>query len=180
MQLQVQSDASYLCRTKARSVLGGQHYLGFPDRINGPIFCTSKIISCVVASVAEAELGAAFQNAQKAVEFRNTLHELGYPQQATTIMIDNTVAEGLAADTVNAKRSKSMNVRFFWLRDRIKQGQFAVQHLAGRWNIADFFTKSLPREKFDQFYAYLTVNLDFELTVPRPKRITITMAKTLL
>ncbi len=58
-----------------------------------------------MASVAEAELGAAFQNAQKAAEFRNTLHELGYPQQATTIMIDNTVAEGLAADTVNAKRS---------------------------------------------------------------------------
>ncbi len=41
-------------------------------------------ISCVVASVAEAELGAAFQNAQKAAEFRNTLHKLGYPQQATT------------------------------------------------------------------------------------------------
>jgi hypothetical protein len=119
MQLQVQSDASYLCRPKARSVLGGFHYLGFPDRINGPIFCTSKIISCVVSSVAEAELGAAFQNAQKAAEFRNTLHELGYPQLPTVIMIDNTVAEGLAADTINAKRSKSIDVRFFWLRDRI-------------------------------------------------------------
>ena len=71
-----------------------------------------------------------------------------------------------------------MDVRFFWLRDRIKQGQFAVQHLAGRWNIADFFTKSLPREKFEQFYVYLTVNLDFELTVPRPNGITITMAKS--
>ncbi len=54
-------------------------------------------------------------------------------------MIDNTVAEGLAADTVNAKRSKSMDVRFFWFRDRIQQAQFAVRHLAGRWNISDFF-----------------------------------------
>ncbi len=34
--------------------------------------------ACVVASVAEAELGPAFQNAQKAAEFRNTLLELGY------------------------------------------------------------------------------------------------------
>ncbi len=110
MDLQVQSDASYLCRSKARSVLGGLHYLGYHDRTNGLIFCTSKIISCVVASVAEAELGAAFL---KAAEFRNTLHELGYPQLPTTIMIDNTVAEGLAADTINAKRSKSMDVRLF-------------------------------------------------------------------
>jgi hypothetical protein len=178
MQLQVQSDASYLCRPKARSVLGGHHYLGFPDRINGPIFCTSKIISCVVASVAEAELGAAFQNAQKAAEFRNTLHEIGYPQNPTTIMIDNTVAEGLAADTINARRSKSMDVRFFWLRDRIQRGQFKVQHLAGRWNISDFFTKSLPKDKFMQFFAYLVVNLDLEVQAPRLKRITVTMAKT--
>ncbi len=65
MQLQIQSDASYLSRTKARSVLGGIHYLGSETEINGPIFCTSKIISCVVTSAAEAELGAAFQNAQK-------------------------------------------------------------------------------------------------------------------
>jgi hypothetical protein len=45
MQLQIQSDASYsyLCRTKARSVLGGLHFLGTPDLINGPIFCTSKV-----------------------------------------------------------------------------------------------------------------------------------------
>jgi hypothetical protein len=130
MQLQVQSDASYLCRPKARSVLGGFHYLGFPDRVNGTFFCTSKIISCVVALFVEAELGGAFQNAQKTAEFRNTLLELGYPQLPTTISIDNTVAEGLAADTINAKRSKSMDVPFFWLRDRIKKGQFRVQHLA--------------------------------------------------
>jgi hypothetical protein len=178
MQLQVQSDASFLCRPKAKSVLGGYHFLGFPDRTNGPIYCTSKMISCVVASVAEAELGAAFQNAQKAAEFRNTLHELGYPQLPTTIMIDNTVAEGLAADTINARRSKSMDVRFFWLRDRIQRAQFAVQHIAGRWNISDFFTKSLPREKFVQYYPYLVVNLELEASVPSTKRTTITMAKT--
>ncbi len=33
-----------------------------------------SLASCVVSSVAEAELGAAFQKAQKAAEFRNTLH----------------------------------------------------------------------------------------------------------
>jgi hypothetical protein len=180
MQLQLQSDASYLCRPGARSVLGGFHFLGYPERINGPIFCTSKIISCVVASVAEAELGAAFQKGQKAAEFRNTLHELGYPQTPTTIMIDNTVAEGLAADTINAKRSKSMDVRFFWLRDRIRKDHFAVKHLAGGWNISDFFTKSLPKDKFEQFSPYVVVNLDREPPVRQQKRTTVTMVKTKL
>ena len=57
----------------------------------------------MVTSAAEAELGAAFQNAQKGAQFRNTLIELGYPQQPTTIFVDNTVAEGLATNTINAK-----------------------------------------------------------------------------
>ncbi len=111
--------------------MGGLHYLGSETAINGPISCTSKIIYCVVTSAAEAELGAAFQNAQKAAQFRNTLVELGYPQQPTVILVDNTVAEGLANDTINAKRSKSMDVRFFWLKDRVKKMQFTIKHLPG-------------------------------------------------
>jgi hypothetical protein len=177
MQLQIQSDASYLSRPSAKSVLGGFHYLGSLDRINGPIFCTSKLISCVVTSAAEAELGAAFQNGQKGAQFRNTLIELGYLQQPTTISVDNTVAEGLATDTINAKRSKSMDVRFFWLRDRVKKLQFRMQHLAGRWNISDFFTKPLPREKFEQFLPYIIVEADADPTPPQ--RNTVVLHKIL-
>jgi hypothetical protein len=93
-------------------------------------------------------------------------------------MIDNTVAEGLAAGTINAKRSKSMDVRFFWLRDRIKNAEFAVQHLAGRWNISDFFTKSLPRENFQQFYNYLVVDTNNEPPTRRQQTKTVTLVKT--
>jgi hypothetical protein len=86
--------------------------------------------------------------------------ELGYPQQATTIFVDNTVAEGLATDTVKAKRSKSMDMRFFWIRDRVKKAQFWMTHLPGRWNISDFFTKPLPKDKFEQFTPYIVVEVD--------------------
>jgi hypothetical protein len=177
MELQVQSDASYLCRPRARSVLGGYHYLGREDRVNGPLFCTSKIISCIVASAAEAELGAGFQNAQKAIQFRTTLAELGYPQGPTILLLDNTVAIGLACDTVNAKRSKSMDMRFFWLRDRVRQGHFRIKHLPGIWNIADFFTKPLPKIKFEQFVVYLVVNLERMNEPNQPPTQTVTMAK---
>ena len=157
--------------------MGGLHYLGTTDNINGPFFCTSKIISCVVTSAAEAEMGAAFQNAQKGAQFRNTLIELGYPQDPTPILVDNTVAEGLANDTVNAKRSKSMDVRFFWLRDRVKKLQFTIKHLPGCWNISDFFTKALPKEKFEQFTPYIIVEVDDDIVTP--KRQTVVLEKQL-
>jgi hypothetical protein len=70
-----------------------------------------------------------------------------------------------------------MDVRFFWLRDRVRQAQFCISHLAGRFNISDFFTKPLPKEKFDQFKQYLVVDVDEN--VQRPQRHTVTMDKSL-
>ncbi len=121
MQLQVQSDASYLCRPRSRSVSGGLFYLGTRKAINGSIACTSKMLSCIVASAAEAESAAGFQQAQIAVRLRNTLTDLGYPQLPTLLLIDNTVPIELANDTINKKRSKSMDMRFFWLCDTEKE-----------------------------------------------------------
>ena len=40
--------------------------------------------------------------------------------------------------------SKSLDMRFHWLRDRIQQGQFRVIFVPGLQNLADFFTKALP------------------------------------
>ena len=80
---------------------------------------------------------------------------------------------------MNAKRSKSksMDMRFFWLVDRVQQGQFVVSHVPGIWNIADHFTKPLPKAKFYQFIQYLIVNLDNELKQTHQKSVTITFPK---
>ena len=177
MILQSMSDASYLCRPRARSVFGCTHYLGDPDIINGPIACGSWMISCVVSSVAEAELAGGFQAAQMAVQLRNILHDLGYPQLPTLLRIDNTVAIGLARGSINAKRSKSMDMRFFWLADRVKQNHFTVEHIPGIWNVADHFTKPLPKGKFYQFFQYLAVNTDNEPQPNRLKSATVTIHK---
>ncbi len=48
-------------------------------------------------------------------------HDMGYPQPPTTILCDNTSAIGLANDTIKQKRSKAIDMRFHWIRDRIRQ-----------------------------------------------------------
>jgi hypothetical protein len=173
------SDASYLCRPRARSVYGHFGYLVDDDWINGPISCASKMISCVVASVAEAETAGGFQAAQLGVQHRNTLMDFGYPQPPTLLRMDNTVALGIADGKVNGKRSKSMDMRFFWLADRVQQQQFRAHHVRGLWNIADFFTKPLPKQKFYQFYPYLSVNMDEEDTTTSSSVDTTTTTVTM-
>ncbi len=67
-----------------------------------------------------------------------------------------------------------MDVRFFWLRDRV---QFTIKHLPGCWNISDFFAKALPKDKFSQFTPYIIVEVDDEIATP--KRHTVVLEKQL-
>ena len=65
MILQVHSNASYISETKTQSRAGGYVYLGNiqPQQMNGPLVVLSQIMRNVMASAAEAELGALFKNA---------------------------------------------------------------------------------------------------------------------
>ena len=125
MILYIQSDASYLSRPGARSVAGGIFYMGNcnqPTTINGAIQAVSSIIPAVVASVAEAEYAALFLNGQEGASLRQILEALGYPQPATVILCDNKCAHGIAADTIKPIRTKSVDMKFHWIWDRIRQG----------------------------------------------------------
>jgi hypothetical protein len=120
--------------------------------INGPSHSTQIPVVC--SAVQESEYAALFAAAKIGDVERRILHDLGYPQPATLILCDNECAVGLAQRTMVPKLSKSIDMRFHWVQDRIKQLQFLVQHVAGANNVADFFTKSLPRAKHDQFAPY--------------------------
>ncbi len=62
--------------------------VGGETTINGPIACSSKRITCLVALVVKAELAAPFQFVQLIVQHRKILKDFGYPQQDKLIRID--------------------------------------------------------------------------------------------
>eukprot|EP00957_Ditylum_brightwellii_P086744 6600879-Ditylum_brightwellii.AAC.1 len=61
-----------------------------PHRMNMPLLVLSQIMHNVMASAAEAELGALFKNVKEAVVLRTALQELGHQQPATPIQVDNS------------------------------------------------------------------------------------------
>ena len=101
MQLMVGSDAAYLVAPKARSRLAGYHYLGNKDGklFNGPIYVLAKIIKAVMSSVAEAECGGLYINAQEVIPLIITLEELGHKQDPVPLKSDNSTAERIMNKT---------------------------------------------------------------------------------
>lgn len=165
MHLLVQSDASYLSEPNAKSRVGGVHYLtasNDPDTsfVNGPITCISSVLPQVVSSAFEAEYAGMYINGQAAEIFRNNLCDMGYPQPATTIVSDNASAVGVSTGMATQKRSKHIDVRFHWIRDRAAQGHFNIVWRPGSSNLADYFTKILPGTTFRAMRKYFVQTND--------------------
>jgi hypothetical protein len=119
MILKIDSNAAYLVRPEARSRAGGYHYLSSKDGtlFNGPIIVLAKIMKNIMASAAEAEVAGIYLNAQEGVSERNCLIEMGHPQPPTPIRTDSTTARGIVTGTIKQKRSKAIDMRFYWLKD---------------------------------------------------------------
>jgi hypothetical protein len=66
----------------------------------------------MVASAAESEVGAYFQNAQSEAPIRVTLAELGNTQPAKPLRTDNSTAFGILNETIKQKRSNAMDIRY--------------------------------------------------------------------
>jgi hypothetical protein len=155
MFIHIHSDASYLSEAKSRSRNGGTFFLSSrppdpsatpsptatPPPYNGAIHTISSIMRNGMASTTEAELGAVFQNINDCVPIHIALEEMGHPQAVTPIQTDNACAAGITNQTVKQCHSKAIDMRLYWIRDRIKQGQFIIHLCAGKDNLAEYFTK---------------------------------------
>jgi hypothetical protein len=121
----------YLSASKARSQAGGNVFLGSkpsnqPEVGNGAILNTATIMHNALASAVKAERGALFNNTKTAVALRNTLEEMGHKQPPTPLQVKNSMAVGFDNNQLKQQRSKSMEMRFYWIQDRVAQKQFHV------------------------------------------------------
>eukprot|EP00957_Ditylum_brightwellii_P048703 3695310-Ditylum_brightwellii.AAC.1 len=94
MVLHIHSDASFMLETQAHSCAGGHFFLSTasqdptkpptePVPLNGPIHMVCEVIRNVMASIAEAEIGALYSNTRKGEELRLALTKMGHPQPPT-------------------------------------------------------------------------------------------------
>jgi hypothetical protein len=94
-----------------------------------------------MSSAAEAEIVAVFINAKEGAVLRTTLEEVGHNYPPTPMETYNTTPTGYSNGTIKQKRTKTMDMRFYRIKDRVKKGQFNVYWGLGFQNLADYFTK---------------------------------------
>ena len=118
MILAVDSNASYLSESGARSCAGGYFPLSnnsanLPN--NGGVLTVSQIIKAIMSSTAKAKIGALYINCRAAIPAQHTLTKMGHPQTPTPIQTNNITALGVVNNTMAPKRANAMGMRFYWL-----------------------------------------------------------------
>jgi hypothetical protein len=132
MILNIHSDASYHLEAKAPSCACGHLFMGEmpkdgePICLNGACHLSMTILKFVVASAAEAELGALYHNCQTGIVFCPTLTYLGHPKPKSPINCNNPTVVGIANKTIKRQRSCSMETQFFWIGDKVAQEMYTL------------------------------------------------------
>ena len=66
---------------------------------------------------------------------------MGHPQPQSPIHCDNSTAVGIANNMVKWQRSRSTEMRFFWVADAVKQEKFDIKYYPRKENLGDYLSK---------------------------------------
>jgi hypothetical protein len=160
MVLNIHPDASYLSELNARSRSCGHFFMRSlpmdrkPIKLNGAFHTLCSILRFVVASAAEAELGALFINCQEGLIFKSTLEDLGHPQPKISVHCDNATAISIANNTIKWHRLQAMEMRYFWTSEKDAQNVYLFKCYPGMENHADYQSKHHPGAHHTAVWPY--------------------------
>jgi hypothetical protein len=144
-------DASYAVHPDMKSHSGVVISIG-----KGPIYAKSSQINLNVKSSTEAEVVAASDGCSKVIWCREFLLEQGEPIGAAILHQDNKSAmQLLEHESKSSGRSRYVNIRYFWLRDRVALKEVHIVYIATESMIADILTKPLQGEQFGKLRSEL-------------------------
>ena len=126
--------------------------------MGGAITWNSQRQKCVAMSTTEAELIAASEATKEIVWLSRLLCEITTVTEIPVLMVDNMSTLKLGKNPIFHKRSKHIDVRYFFIRDKVEDGSLTVDHIASDEQIADIFTKPLAKDRFQRLRNLLGVS----------------------
>lgn len=99
---------------------------------------------------------AASAAVQEAVFLRELLKSMGLPQtEATVIKEDNQAAIALSKNPVTSKRTKHIDIRCHFVREKTESGQIVLEYISTKEQVADLLTKSIAIAGFNELRSKL-------------------------
>lgn len=100
-------------------------------------------------SSTEAEYIALTSTIQEGIWLQQLAREINYPLLPTTIYCDNQSAKLLATSSGFKDRTKHIDIRHHFIREKIQNNIVKVNYINTNENLADVLTKAVTKEKLE-------------------------------
>lgn len=133
------------CLDTRRSTSGYTWSLG-----TGAISWSVRKQKTVATSSCKVEYMAAYESTQECIWLRMLMKELGwdFTMKPTTLFCDNKAAITLSEDPMAHARVKHFDIKYHFIRERAQMGDIIIKYVNTKDNVADMFTKAVPKPLF--------------------------------
>ncbi|GJY42426.1 retrovirus-related pol polyprotein from transposon TNT 1-94 [Tanacetum coccineum] len=145
MALTAYADADHAgCQDTRRSTSGSAQFLG--DKL---VSWSSKKQKSTAISTTKAEYIAMSGCYAQILWMRSQLSDYGFAFNKIPLYCDNRSAIALCCNNVQHSRSKHIDIRHHFIREQVENGVVELYFVTTDYQLADIFTKALPRERFE-------------------------------
>lgn len=148
------SDADYAGDVTSRKSTSGYAFvIG-----NGVVSWGSILQKSISLSTMESEYISASEATRELIWLNRLTNELTQDKFGTPILfVDNQSAIKLANNPVNHKRSKHIDVKYHFIREKLNDGILKLEDIRSEDQLADIFTKALPKQRFQELRSKLNI-----------------------
>lgn len=147
------SDSDYASDPETRrSTSGNVFMLG-----TSAISWASQRQKCVALSSTEAEYVAAAHAVKDMIWIDRLMVDIWSRCENSTMFVDNQSAIRLIKNMEFHKRTKHIDVMYNFIREKFHDGFFKLFYVDTNNQIADIFTKPLPKHKFEKFRSQIGI-----------------------
>ncbi|GJT19550.1 retrovirus-related pol polyprotein from transposon TNT 1-94 [Tanacetum coccineum] len=145
MSLTAYADADHAgCQDTRRSTSGSAQFLG--DKL---VSWSSKKQKSTAISSTEAEYIALSGCCSQILWMRSQLTDYGFKFNKIPLYCDNKSAIALCCNNVQHSRAKHIDIRYHFIKEQVENGIVELYFVRTEYQLADIFTKPLPRERFN-------------------------------
>ncbi|GJV67717.1 retrovirus-related pol polyprotein from transposon TNT 1-94 [Tanacetum coccineum] len=118
---------------------------------------SSKKQKSTAISTTEAEYIAMSGCCAQMLWMRSQLSDYGFAFNKIPLYCDNRSAIPLYCNNVQHSRSKHIDIRHHFIREQVEKGVVELYFVTTDYQLADIFTKALPRERFEFLFMRLSM-----------------------
>ncbi|GJW47515.1 retrovirus-related pol polyprotein from transposon TNT 1-94 [Tanacetum coccineum] len=139
------SDADHAgCKDDCKSTSGGVQFLG-----GKLVSWSSKKQDCTAMSTAEAEYVSLSACCAQVIWMRTQLLDYGFKYNRIPMYCDSKSAIAISCNPVQHSKTKHIDIRYHFIKEHVERGTVEIYFVGTEYQLADLFTKALPKERFE-------------------------------